>query len=317
VDASCFELFCSPAINLFPKRADRVQVSDRFSEFHVVPDKTRPADFEIFSVETVTGYGSSQEDEQRFHPFYLVKDSSAESGAYFTANRASRVLNTKERRFGGASSYIGSEVYLSLVDAQCAPYRSTLAQLGVQTLCSNRHLPLKMPQGMGDTDFSLQVNAPVQSVRCISGPTAPRPPFAEGSGAWRMISHLTLNYLSLLDAPGGEGAVAMHDLLKLYAAPGDAFLKRQIEGLRSAQSVPIVRRADTPGPIAFARGLEVSLLFDEDAFQGTGVFVLGSVLEQFLARYVSLNSFTETVVRTQQRGDIIRWKPQIGRRPLI
>jgi len=317
VDASSFELFCSPVINLFSKRADRVQMSDRFSEFHVVADKTRPVDFEIFSVEQVTGFAGGQDDEQRFEPFYLAKDTDFESGAFFTVNRLPRVLTAKERRFGGASAYTGSEVYLSLVDARCAPYRSSLAQLGVQTLCTNRHLPLKMPCGMGETDFSLQINAPVQSIRCLTGPTRPRTPFGEGNRAWRMLSHLSLNYLSLLDAPGGEGAVALHDLLKLYADPSDAFLKKQIEGVRSAQATPIVRRADTPGPIAFARGLEVSVLFDEDAFQGTGIFVLGSVLEQFFARYVSLNSFTETVIRSQQRGDIIRWPPQIGRRPLI
>ena len=57
--------------------------------------------------------------------------------------------------------------------------------------------------------------------------------------------------------------------------------------------------------------------FDESAFEGTGVFILGAVLEQFFARYVSLNSFTETVIRTQQRGELMRWKPQLGKRQLI
>ncbi len=317
VDASCFDLFCSPAINLFPKRTDRVQVTDRFSEFQVIADKTRPVDYEVFSIDQVTGFGSSQSDEQQFRPFYLAKDTDAESGAFFSIHRVPRIVSAKERRSSDASFYTGNEVYLSLVDARCAPYRSSLSQLGVQALCTNRHLPLKMALGMGDTDFSLQVNAPIQSVRCVSGPTRPQPPFAAGGRAWRMIRHLSLNYLSLLDAPGDEGAVALHDLLKLYTDPADAFTKKQVEGVRSAQAAPIVRRVETPGPIAFARGLEVSLLFDEDAFQGTGMFVLGSVLEQFFGRYVSLNSFTETVIRSQQRGEIIRWKPQVGRRPLI
>jgi type VI secretion system protein ImpG len=61
----------------------------------------------------------------------------------------------------------------------------------------------------------------------------------------------------------------------------------------------------------------VSLRFDEDAFEGTGVFILGAVLEQFLRRYVSLNSFTETVILSQQRGEIIRWPARIGKRHLI
>jgi type VI secretion system protein ImpG len=79
----------------------------------------------------------------------------------------------------------------------------------------------------------------------------------------------------------------------------------------------IVRRVTAPGPIAFARGLQIGVQFDESAFEGTGVFLLGAVLEQFFARYVSLNSFTETVIRTSQRGEIMRWSTQPGIRHLI
>ena len=65
------------------------------------------------------------------------------------------------------------------------------------------------------------------------------------------------------------------------------------------------------------RGLEITLTFDERAFEGTGVFILGAVLEQFFAKYVSLNSFTETVIRSQQRGEIMRWPAQMGKRDLL
>jgi type VI secretion system protein ImpG len=317
VDASSFDLFCSPVINLFPHRADRIPVSNRFSEFHVIPDRTRPLDYEVFSVEGVSGYDAQEGQEQPFKPFYLAKDADPNIGAYFTVNRVPRVLTAKEKRFGATSSYTGTEVYLSLVDAMCAPYSPSIDQLGVQVMCTNRHLPSFMALGMGDSDFTLQINAPVKSVRCVSGPTTPRTPLADGGRSWRMISHLSLNYLSLLDMPGGEGAVALHDLLRLYVEPTDAYSKKQIEGIHSAQAAPIVRRVETPGPIGFARGLEISVVIDEDAFQGTGMFILGSVLDQFFARYVSLNSFTETLIRSKQRGDIIRWKPQVGRRQLI
>jgi type VI secretion system protein ImpG len=73
----------------------------------------------------------------------------------------------------------------------------------------------------------------------------------------------------------------------------------------------------TPGVIAFARGLEVNLTFEEALFEGTGVFVLGAVLEQFFARYVSMNSFTETVISTVERGEIMRWIPKVGQRPVL
>ena len=316
IDAAFFDLYCTPIINLFPKRTDRILMSDRFSEFQVIAERTQPLDFEIYQVQSVTGYGVRSDDVQEFRPFYLAKDTDTQTGAFFTVNRVPRVLNEKEKRFGTRSSYVGSEVYVSLVDSNAAPYRTELDQLGVTALCTNRHLPLQMAYGT-PKDFSMEIGAPVTAITCLTTPTAPRPAQPDGEFAWRIISHLSLNYLSLLDGPGEDGALALRHLLKLYADTKDEILSKQIEGIRSAKSKAVVRRVQQPGPIAFARGLEIAVLFDEAAFEGFGVFILGAVLEQFFARYVSLNSFTETVIKSQQRGVIMRWKPQIGRRQLI
>ena len=317
VDASCFELFCVPVVNLFPKRTDRVALSNRFSEFHIVADKTRPLDFEIYRLESVTGYGSENSEGQEFKPFYLAQDSSVNAPAFFTTHRVPRVLTEKEQRHGGGSSYGGSEVYISLVDPTAAPYRTELQELGIAALCTNRHLPLQMTRDLGTTDFTLEENAPILGIRCLSGPTAPRPSNAEGNLAWRTISHLALNYLSLVDLDGERGAVPLRDILSLYCSEGEMHMRREIEGLVSARAKAIVRRVEREGPIAFARGLEVAVKFNETAFEGSGVFILGAVLEQFFARYVSMNSFTETVIETEQRGEIMRWPPQLGRKPLI
>lgn len=317
VDTSTFELFCTPAINLFEKRADHILLSDRKSEFHVVPDRTKPWDYEVFQVEGVTAYGSTTDEEQPFQPFYRARDTGREAGAFYTLHRTPRVLAEKERKFGQVSSYVGTEVYVSLVDADAAPYSSELQQLGVKTLCTNRHLPITMAIGAGLSDFSMELNAPIADIRVLSGPTMPRAPHPEGELTWRMISHLSLNYLSLLDSEDGEGASALREILKLYADRTETQMQRQITGLRSAHSKPITRRVETNGPITFARGLEVTVEFDEAAYEGSGIFILGGVLERFFSRYVSLNSFTETVIRSQQRGEIMRWKPQLGKRHLI
>jgi type VI secretion system protein ImpG len=184
-----------------------------------------------------------------------------------------------------------------------------------------------MPVGKGKTDFTLDIGAPVESVRAVAGPTPPRASHAEGDASWRLISHLTLNYLSLTDedrdgdgritADESRGAAALRALLKLYGNVGDPVIRKQIEGLRSIRTQGITRRVPTSGVVAFARGLEVSVTLDEGQFEGTGVFVLGAVLEQFFARYVSMNSFTETVVRSEDRGEIMRWPAKIGQRPVL
>jgi type VI secretion system protein ImpG len=316
VDANSFALFCAPIVNLFPKRPDPILISDRFSEFHVVPERTRPIDFEVYEIQEVVGVIAQTNQEQPFEPFYRARDYEGQSGAYYAIHRAPRVLTAREKKFGAVSSYAGSELFVSLVDARSAPYNRRLSQLNLSALCTNRHLPIQLPVGIGDTDLSTELYAPLVSIRWIVGPTVPIASIAEGDPVWRTISHLSLNYLSLLDAKEGEGAAALRELLMLYVNANDQFMTRQVEGVRSATSVPIVRRIAATGPLTFARGLEIRVTMDEGAFEGSGIFVLGAVLAEFFSRYVSLNSFTETVIVSQRRGEIMRWPSKIGRRPI-
>ena len=320
VDRSSLQLFCTPAINLFEKpRIDRIHVNDSTYEFHVVADRTRPLDFEIYQVTDVIGHGAGDDSEQRFLPFYSA--SSADVGhhdsAYFTTRREPRLVSQEQRRRGTRSSYIGSEVFLSIVDSKQAPYDADLRQLSLQALCTNRDLVLQMPMGLGSTDFSLNIAAPVTSVRVLSGPSRPYSPVADGAIAWRAISHLALNYLSLVNASGEQGATALREVLELYATTTDVGVRRQIEAIRSVSVARVVRRLPGRGPIAFGRGLEITVDVDEMGFEGGSAFLLGAVLDRYFARYVSINSVTETVLRSQSRGEINRWAPNWGSRPTL
>lgn len=314
VSAANFALYCTPAINLFPKRADRIHLSDRQHEYHVVPDRTRPMDFEVFQVSGVTGYGTGSDALQHFSPFHAANDLQDDftKRAYYHVTRQPRVLSERQWRQGPRSSYVGSEAFLSLVDANEAPFSSALRQLGVDTLCTNRDLPLTMPLGGPKTDFTIESSAPLRAVRCIDGPTMPAPSHAEGETAWRLISHLSLNYLSLIDDDRQQGGAALKDLLRLYCNAGDVDGQRQIEAVRSISSESIARRLPVPGPICFGRGLQVTVELDDGAFEGVGVFALGAVLEQFFAMHVSINGFTETRIKTPARGMVMQWPARGG-----
>lgn len=311
-----FLLNCTAAINVFPKRLDRIHITEKTNEHHVIADRNRPIDFEIFQLLNVSGQGADLEREQEFLPFYARSDLTRDSdmGAYYTARRLPRMLTARQRRTGARTNYIGSEVYLSLVDAHEAPYPTELRQLSLRALCTNRDLPLLMPLGKGRTDFTVEIGAPLESIRCIAGPTRPKPSRAHGDVAWRLISHLALNYLSITNAPDGNGATALREMLSLYADVGDMATLKQIEGVKSVISAPVIRRLPGAGQTAIARGLEIGVTFDETAFQGIGVFVLGMVLAHFFAKYVSINSFTETAVKTLDQGEVMRWPMMIGRR---
>ncbi|MGN6366898.1 MAG: type VI secretion system baseplate subunit TssF [Phycisphaerae bacterium] len=330
VSAANFSMHCTPAVNLFPMNADRIHITEKQADFQIIPDRTRPLDLEVHSIEKVVGIGAGNDTVTEFLPFYRARDAE-EGGAYYQINRVPRVPSAKEQRFGTRTRYPGSDLYVSLVDAKNAPFRSELKQLAVAVYCTNRDLPLTVPIGRGPSDFTMEAGAPVVAIRSVSGqPTMPRPSYAEGDTAWRIISHLSLNYLSLSDARGeqsvggGVGAGALRDLLRLYTGPLEtrgaadsaefSGIRKQVEGVKNIATKQIIRRVNKPGPISFARGLEVTVTFDEINFEGTGVFLLGAVLERFFAKYVTLNSFTETVVRTIERGEVMRWPARLGLR---
>jgi type VI secretion system protein ImpG len=310
-------LYCTPAVNLVQRRSDRLPIAPDQFEHHVVMDRARPRDFEIYAINQALGHAAGETEPQVFRPLYgSLADDGRAYGRYYSVRREPRLLSEHARRQGARTSYIGSEVFLSLVDQDEAPYRGDLRQLTVDAWCTNRDLPLLMPLG-GRTDFTLMSSAPVDSVRVLRGPSRPAPALADREITWRLISHLGLNYLTLTDLDKEKGAASLRRLLELYAALADSPTARQIEGVHGLELRPVTRRVPRPGPLVFGRGIELTLTLDENAFSGSGAFLLGLVLERFFARHVGINTYTETVVVSLQRGEIARWMPRSGDRPVI
>ena len=319
ITPEAFSLNCVPAINLFEKRCDRVQITNRAAEHHLVADRTAPQDFEVHSILSVSGISAEGEDDIDFRPFFSADDfSPAGDGhrSFYTQQRKMRQRTEKERLKGARTSYLGSESYLALVDADQAPYPGEMSQLAVRAMVTNRDLPMLLPTGEIDL-FHLPDGGPVVHVRTPVNPTRPRPTLAQGDAAWRLISHLSLNYLSISDTEKGEGAAALRELVGLYAPKGDRALNMQLEGITGITSRPIVRRMSDGVLSTAVRGLEITITLDESFFEGTGVYLLGAVLERFFRKYVTINSFTETVLKTQQNGEIARWRPQTGQGRVI
>jgi len=317
VDAKQFRLYCTPAVNLFERRSDRIPVAPDVYEHHVVVDRARPLDFEVYSIKQVLGHSPDEREPQTFRPFYgSITSDDRNYGRYYSMRREPRLLSDKARRHGPRTGYIGSEVFLSLVDQTEAPYRGDLRQLTVVVQCTNRDLALLVPTG-GRTDFSLVASAPVESVAILRGPTRPVPSLAEHEITWRLISHLGLNYLTLTDLDKEQGAVSLRRLLELYAALADPSTRAQIEGVQGVALKPVTRRAPRPGPLVFARGVEIQVTLDETAFGGAFAYVFGRVLDTFFSRHVGLNTFTETVIHSLQRGELARWAPRPGERPVL
>jgi len=153
-------------------------------------------------------------------------------------------------------------------------------------------------------------------VRCLAGPTRPHQRQPEGDVGWALVSQLSLNYLSYAGDDPVRAAGALRSLLALYGPPQDPGWQRQLEGLQSVQARQVVRRLPMGGPLTFGTGVEVTARVDEMAFQGGSAFLLGCLLERFFARHVALNTFSETVLQTVTRGELMRWPARIGEQAL-
>lgn len=316
VDAGSLALFCTPAINLFHKRLDRIALTPANWEHHAVPDRTRPMDFEVHSIESVTGFGTGRVAEQQFLPMYAnLHTESRNHGAYYTVRREPRVLSAPQKAHGPRSSYVGQEVFLALVDAHQAPYREDLRQIAISALCTNRDLPNLLPTAAGG--WSLDAAGAIAQVRCIAGPTRPHTRQTDGDIGWSLVSQLSLNYLSIAGDEPARAAAALRSMLALYGPGGDTGWSKQLDGLTALQARQVVRRLPMGGPLTFGTGIEVTASLDDMAFQGGSAFLLGCLLERFFARHVALNTFSETVLRTSARGEVMRWPARLGDQALI
>jgi type VI secretion system protein ImpG len=333
VGADSLALHCTPAINLFARRLDRIQLGNgsgtpRDWEHHVVPDRTRPMDFEVHSLLSVTGFGVGAVAEQRFEPLYTsVHTEGSQHAAYYTLRRAPRQLSARQQALGTRSSYVGTEVFLSLVDARQAPYAEDLRQISLSALVSNRDLPMLLP-GAGQRDsrpgqstaaggWLLEAPGPVKAVLALRGPTAPIVRLPRGELGWQLISQLTQNHLSIVDEEPARAAAALRQLLLLHGPAQDASWRRQIDGILGITARTATRRLPFPGLLSFGSGVQIDVEVDELAFQGGSAFLLGCLLEQYFARQAAINSFTQTRLHSTSRGQLMSWPARIGARRIL
>ena len=326
VDRDSLALFCTPAINLFRKRLDRIQLGPGAWEYHVVPDRTRPMDYEVHSLASVVGDGTGRVAQQTFEPLYATHHEGGSSDAgevgrgYYTVRREPRLLSQRQAQHGARSSYIGEEVYLSLVDPRHAPYREDIRQLSVAAWVSNRDLPTLLPHGQpagAAAAWRLDSPGPVLRVDALRGPTRPVTRRPVGELGWQLVGHLSLNHLALVGETPQRAAASLRTMLGLYAPPEDVAWARLVSGVHALEARTVVRRLPFKGPLSFGTGIEIVLELDELACQGSSAFLFASVLERFFARHAAINSFTQLSLRTPQRGEVMRWPPRIGLRETV
>jgi type VI secretion system protein ImpG len=305
-----FRLGCTPVVNLYPQRAEPAEITHTEAEYRVVPNVRRPLAHEVYSIDRVTALGPDGEAEEHM-PFFSVKHAAAgrDCTRFWHATR-------RQAESDGGHVDLGTEVYLSLVDLQFQPSAPAGWTLDVETTCLNRDLPHRLPFGGDQPRLQLaEGGALIAGISCLTAPTPTLRPALRRGALWRLVSHLTLNHLSLGEE--GDGAHALREVLKLYDFADSDETRRLIEGVLSVRSRRISARAGTAGD-AVCRGMEVTVHLDEKRFTGSGLFLFACVLERFLGLYCTVNSFTKLIVTVEGRkGELRRWAPRMGEKVLV
>ncbi|WP_066742162.1 type VI secretion system baseplate subunit TssF [Cupriavidus sp. D384] len=317
VDRNQFALFCTPVVNLFPKRTDRIEITPGRAEFHLVADRQHPLDYEIYAVRQLAGQKSQHSAGIEFRPLFATLNSDeGNHGRYFSLRRERRLISEHARKYGTRTAYVGTEVFVSLVDQHEAPYPDTLRHLSVDSLTTNRDLPNLVPRN-GLSDLTPAASIPVEGIGLIRAPSAPRAPYADGEMAWRLIRLLGFNYLALTDLDHRSGGQGLRDMLRLFVANDDSAHLGQVKSLIGSKVKPVTRRLPGNGPLIYGRGIQCQVTVDESGFSGISPYLFGVVLEHFLARHVSVNVFTETELHSMQRGLVHRWPVRMGGRSAV
>ncbi len=309
ITADTFRLGCTPIINLFSRTADPVYLSNQKYEYHIIPDVHRQKTTEIYSVDSVVATNPRDNSLKEYSPFYSLRHAYGEEmeKSFWYANRRDSQQPDDE----------GTEIFMSLVDTGFNPRVPSVDVLTVRTTSTNRDLPAKLPFGGREGDFEVEGAALLSKVRCLTKPTETIRPLRRKAAQWRLISHLNLNFLSLVNDEQGSPE-ALQEILYLYNFGDDSATRNQILGIKSVTAKPVVRRIGQRVGAGFVRGLETTVTFDEEQFVGSGMYLFASVIERFLGVYTTLNSFNQLVIKSEQReGEIKRWLPRTGEQILL
>jgi type VI secretion system protein ImpG len=311
IDAGVFRLGCTPVVNLFEQPAEPIELSALHGSYRVIPDRTQPQAFEVYSVDRVRRLQGSDETAEEMPPLFSIRHPRrlADAPVFWHSSRSPSLAERDQ----------GTFVDLHLVDVGFEPWSAGRGTLEVQTTCTNRDLPGELRALGENVRFELDAAAPLAGIRCLRPLTPPLRPRPRRGREWHLISHLTLNYLSLTEE--GKGREALQEILGLYDFSDPeagqqqlaAVTRQFIDGISAVSSRRIIGRLTRQGISSFGRGVEVALALEDDKYPGVGVFLFASVLERFFSLYIAENSFTQLAVsRTGQREPFKVWPPRPG-----
>ena len=301
---------CAPVTNLFATRADPIRITQATTMQPVLPEGRRAFGHEVYAIDRVYRLQQTADSEtvQAFRPFFslqhddLLRDSEGTGRHWFSQRNAS------------LGQSVGYETTIGLVDLDFDPAQPQTDTLSIDVRATNRDLPAQMSIGNQEGDLFKEGTVAWRRVRLLRKPT---PPYRFGTGkglSWRLISHLSLNHLSL----SGGGIDALKEILRLYDLPRSTANQRALDGVIAVDYLQARAFLDGEPFATLVRGTEIHLTVDEHCFVGTGLHLFAQVLDRFFGLYVHINSYTQLKVVSSRSGEVlVTCERRSGEKPLV
>ena len=293
-----FQLFVSPALNLFHYQADPILLDHTKKEYPIRVGGENPEHYQIYSINKVTGLAQGTLKKREYLPFELFNPQ-VETTPVYALNHRLSPLDAK------------AEIHLSVAYPGGRP-DSDLETLSLEIMCTNASLPDSL--GVGDVRIPTYNSPELAEFSNIIPPTAPVQPPLGRNMLWRLLSHLFLNYLSVATAEN------LRSILKLYIFTETT---NRAAVLANTQRVEAISEIKVKASDQFVngqllRGQEILIRLDRQAFTGNGdMFLFGSVLDVFLGNYAAVNSYTRLTIEETLRKEVYTWPIRLGDRVLL
>ena len=289
-------LNCAPALNLFKHDADPIRIDHARTEYKVRAGGPSPRNYEVYGLSKVVGIRRGDPKPRTYSPFFTF---------YRRPTGESRLYKT---RIVKSPLHEGTETWLTLIGDGQAEELST-ETVSIELSCTNRALPSNL--GLGDLNQSTASSPGQCTFGNVIPCTSPVSPPLDDDLYWSLLSHLSLNYQSLINVDALGEVLRLYDFRSRYDRQAKMALKRRLDGLAAISAAGHTRLSQG----TTIRGTRITVEIDEQRFGGEGeVFLFGGVLDEFFAHYVTINSYSELHVKGKKFGEVHTWPPRTGAR---
>lgn len=305
LNSANFKLFATPVINLFPKQAEPQKIDHLRLEYPLMSDVHHPEYFQVYAITEMNLLREKSENSQTTYPVlpFFAMSHYHQADVQFYYHLLPEQSNTKH-----------TELKYSIISKSLEPQKISSDFISMQLLCSNRDLPYES-YNKDQNNLSLNDNSLARKAILLKRPNLPYCFDQKQQEQWRIISHLSLNNLSLMKA---NAVSHIKELLELYNLPQSKDNRLIINSIQSIQfSLSQKLREHKPFPL-FVRGVKVEIQIDPEVFRGASLYIFVQLLNHIFNLKVQMNSYVDMhVIDSKSKQELYLCIQNVGGKRLL